>query len=238
MAWMMKKLFQLKYFFPVMTILCCAFFFRWSIQNDKQMQTPHENEMISSCSLGMKNFSTVEFANNRPLSRLKADELTIGPRSYFAFNIRPLNEANLKNAKLETYYYSNESQKERDTWSINGSRDILLGTSSLKSLRSAGIITRCRISGFSWEIYQDGQAGMVVNATNALVNIRKHEIKLSEVRIYDRKSQKFIAAHSATWKDKQKSFLIPGNYIVMTSKGYASGSGVRLDLNFFATPLS
>jgi hypothetical protein len=234
----MKRFLQKKYFVPVIVILCCAIFFRGPTQNESQMHSPPGYEMNTSYSLWMQGFTTTEFVNHRLLTRLKADELTIGPRKYFAFNIRPLNEANLKNTKLETYYYSNESEKNRDTWSINGNGDFLMGSSPQNSLSSMGIITRCRISGFSWEIYRDGQPGMVVQARDALINFRNHKIKLSEVRIYDRKSQKFIAAHSAVWNEKQKTFLIPGNYIAMTPKGYASGSGVRLDLNFVASPLS
>ncbi len=174
-------------------------------------------------------------------SLVEADEFKVRPKKLHflfnmspiinirpIFNIRPFNEAILNNAKYEVYLYPDSST---ETGLLFNEKNML--SSDLKGM---GIITRVLIENFIMDIYKDDILSLVVEADKARIHIRKKEAKLINATIKDMSSQKHITSRLIIWNEKEKVFKIPGPYIAVTPKGKATGTGIKLDLNFNATP--
>ena len=234
----MKQFFQLRNFFSVSLIILLGITILISIHHKPIARQSNIGDINTAYPIWIKGFSSREFNGNNVLKRLSADELTIGPRKYFVFNIRPLNEAVISNAKLETHYYfdGNSTGQELDRFHPGGS--LISGKGIRTSIPTKGIITRCRFKDLFWKIYRDNNLSLVIQAKGAEINFRTKQMRLSDVCIEDRKSHKCIITRSVIWNEKQKTFKIPGHYIAMTPKGRVSGRGMQLDLNFVARPLS
>ena len=234
----MKQFFQLRNFLSVSLIITLGITIFVFIHYKSIARQSIIGDINTAYPIWVKGFTTCEFNGDNVLKRLSADELTIGPRKYFVFNIRPLNEAVFSNAKIETHYYfdGNSKGQELDRLHLNGS--LISGKGIKKSIPTKGIITRCRLKDLFWKIYRDNNLSLIIQAKGAEINFRTKQMRLSDVCIEDRKSHKCIITRSVIWNEKQKTFKIPGHYIAMTPKGRVSGRGMQLDLNFVARPLS
>jgi hypothetical protein len=234
----MKQFFQLRNFFSISLIIILGITILVFIHHKPIALQSIIGDINTAYPIWIKGFTSRDFNGNNILKRLSADELKIGPRKYFVFNICPLNEAVLSNAKLETHYYfdGNSKGQELDRLHLGGS--LISGKGIKKSIPTKGIITRCRLKDLFWKIYRDNNLSLIIQAKRAEINFRTKQMRLSDVCIEDRKSHRCIITRSVIWNEKQKIFKIPGHYIAMTPKGRASGRGMQLDLNFVARPLS
>lgn len=185
--------------------------------------------------LRIKGLSHSAYFNDKLIARIEADEFKVNQRRFWVFNIRPFNEVTLTNAKLEVHFYE-EMPSEADMFSF--AKDILsLNKKGKSDLKGMGLITRGVIKNLTLEVYKAEKLSMVVRARKAYIDFRRNKTRFEMADIEDVVSKKRIKSKSGIWNNKEKVFVIPGDYVVQTPEGRASGRGIKIDLNFTVTPL-
>ena len=175
------------------------------------------------------------YEEGRLLSRVQADAFKVSPRRFWAFNIRPFNEAVLTNARVELYFY-------KDTPPGPGAslgKLLIPGNKDRKSFpKEMGLITRGVIKGLHLKIYQESKPAIIVRAGKAEIDFKKNEARLTGASLEDPASKNRIEAKSIIWDNRENVFTIPGEYVAVTSKGMKWGKGIRVDMVSSITPLN
>ncbi len=168
------------------------------------------------------------FDDDKLIIKIKADEFKVNPRKYFAFNIRPFNEATLTNARLNVHLYE-ERSSEVDPFSF-GEVIFSLNKKGAFSMKEMGLITRGVIKGLALEVYKVDKLSLVITAREVIIDFKSKEARLIMASIEDILSKKLITSRSVIWSGKEKIFKIPGAYRAVTSRGKTSGRGIKMDL--------
>ncbi|MBI5058094.1 MAG: hypothetical protein HZB61_15900 [Nitrospirae bacterium] len=168
--------------------------------------------------------------NGRLLAKIEADGFKVNPRRFYVFNVKSINEVTITNARIELYVYEKEQTPEVDLISL--SESILPHSNTGGSSKEFGRITRGMINKMSIEVYKNGKISMSARAGQGVIDFRKRVTKMKDVSIEDASTQKVIKSNAVIWDNKEKVFIIPGDYIAITPKGSAKGNGLKIDLNF------
>jgi len=234
----MRQYHLFKYSLAVVVAFVIGIIVRVPLQKREPCSFPVSDEINRPYPIWIKGLTASKFDGDKILSQVRAEEFKVNPRRYFVFNIRPFNEATFTNVRLETHYYPDLTEKTKELGLFPPAEHMIPIKVAKVPLKGEGIITRGVVTGFIWEIFKADRLCLVVKAKAAQIDFKEKEIKLINVSIEDESSQKLIMSRSAIWSEKEKSFRIPGKYLAATPKGKAVGKGIKLDLNFVASPLS
>ena len=211
-------------------------FILWGIAFNRGSFPPIEKETLSPYPIRIMGFSNSLYEDNKLVARVEAAEFKINPRKFFAFNIKPLNEATLTDVRLEIHLYKDTSSKvDLLPFGIVESLLVKKGSAGLKGM---GKVTRGVIKGLTIEIYKAERLAMIVKAEKAYMNFKNQELKIRNGSIEEVASQKVIKSKLITWDNKTKIFKVPGAYLVETPKGKATGKAIKVDLDFVVSPLA
>jgi len=168
------------------------------------------------------------------LSRVQADAFKVSPRKFWAFNIRPFNEAVLINARVELYFYKDTSP---GTGASLGKLMIPENKDRKSFPKKMGLITRGVIKGLHLKIYQESKPAIIVRAGEAYIDFKKNEARLTGASLEHPVSKSRIETESIIWDNSENCFRIPGEYVLVTPKGMKWGKGIRVDIASSITPL-
>jgi lipopolysaccharide export system protein LptC len=222
----------------ILTAIACCSLFAFHRQQQQQEQRYAAVDFDRSA-LSAEMFTLFETDGNASLSGMTGSKLEIKPRRYFVFNIKPLNEALLIDARYRTNLSSRRLAPPSKASGEGKAPIASIVTSQQRSpLLSEGLVTRCRIDGFEWDVYQDGVLAITVTARSANMNFRARTLSLTDVSIEHPATRRVISAQSAVWHEERQQFDITDEYRVTTPQGVVSGNAIQLNLDFVAHPLS
>lgn len=188
--------------------------------------------------LVIKGISYHVLEEGRRLYSLKADEFKIHPRAFGVFLFQPIKEVTLVNALIEVYLPAQGNpMQEVDLFpSLPSSSSGPAGKNL--SASGIGVITRGVFKNLHLNIYKGEELIIAVVADEAITSFTKKETVFKGVQIEHKASKKCIKTRSATWDSSDKFFKIPGEYIAVTPKGTAKGSGIKVNLDFAVAKIS
>ncbi|MBN2063036.1 MAG: hypothetical protein JW882_21715 [Deltaproteobacteria bacterium] len=194
---------------------------------------PISAEKQNSSPMVIRGFDANSYYHEKLVSRVRADELKIIPRKFYIFNIRPFNEFVLTNSRIEIYIDPDILEDNNEVTSSNNEY-LLPDLSDIFSSNSKniGIITQGIVNGLIFEIYINENLFYVVRAKEAQVDIKKKQAELVDVSIEETSARRMISANYVIWDDQEKSFIIPGEYRVVSDTLRAMGKGIKLDFKY------
>lgn len=141
------------------------------------------------------------------------------PRKFMIFNIRPFNEAILEDVQIDFYHYHQDEQ--------SGHFAEIGMTDSLQSLDSGnlGLVTRGFVKNLDIRFHDQEDLTHWLQAEKVLIDFKKRELRMSDVRICDHLENREIIARKAAWREGEKHIHIPGSFIVETPRGRQKGKG-------------
>ena len=178
------------------------------------------------------------FDGDKILATLNVDQIKVSPTNYYIFNIKSMNELTLTNVKLETHCYPEMSEKGKKTVSLSPKKNILSFSNNLIPIKKTGFITRGVIKELTWKIFNADNPCLTVKARKAYLDLEKNDLELRNVIIENSLSKKLIVSRSASWREKEKVFKIPGTYLAITPKGTSRGNRIKLFLTSALNPSS
>ena len=163
------------------------------------------------------------------LLKVRADTFTIGPRKFWAFNIRPFNEAVLTKAAIELNLPEDGESKEQLSMSSLLSpytADLLEGT------QSTGIVTRGVVEELNVTILKKNKKIFDLKAERADVDFKKNQARLKSASFEDPATNSRLTASLIVWDGQGDSFVIPGEYFFRKGRSGEIGKGRGLKLDF------
>ncbi|MDO8282991.1 MAG: hypothetical protein Q7U10_10295 [Thermodesulfovibrionia bacterium] len=177
----------------------------------------------------MKGLSYSSFDDkNNLLANLEADEFRIGQRRFWMFNIRPLKEATIDNARFKLYLDKNSSSRS-DIFSFT--EKFLSLDNGGKATGGSGLISRGVINGLSFDVFRGDTELIRVKAEKAYIDFRKKRMKLISASIDDVENKKIIKSGLVFWNDKDKSFDVPGEYSATAGSKVSAGKRLTIRLD-------
>ncbi len=184
----------------------------------------------------IKGISATTIRSGRVVSRIIAEELSVKPRRFYIFSIRPFNEISMTNAKLEYHLLEGTNSEAGDPFSLDEHLSSLKG--SAISRKGLGVITRGVIKGLVLEIMRGKVPLLSVSSAEAKIDLKKKRTELFRTCLKDLKSGKKITSNRIIWDNGEKAFKIPGRYWAESPKGKSRGKGIRVDLDFNVSRLN
>jgi hypothetical protein len=178
-----------------------------------------------------------QFDKQGLFAELRADSLLIAPRDFLAFNFNSVNELRLVNAHLEIHLHGDGPQD----FDLGALATSLLAQGKAVSAQNGpraifGVIARGVAKPVTVTLFKEGSPSIYLTAERAYIGRRK-EARFLRASLEDAARHRRITSGEIVWNAKSEAFLVPGDYVVETDSGHANGRGVRVDLNFVATPL-
>jgi hypothetical protein len=167
------------------------------------------------------------FDGDKILATLNVDQIKISHRNFYIFNI-----------KSETHCYPEMSEKGKKTVSLSPNKSILSFSNNLIPIKKTGFITRGVIKDLTWKIFNADNPCLTVKARKAYLDLEKNDLELRNVIIENALSKKLIVSRSASWREKEKVFKIPGTYLAITPEGTSRGNRIKLFLTSALNPSS
>lgn len=176
------------------------------------------------------------YNNGTLVSKMEADEFKISPRKFFIFNIKSVNEAILKNVKMDIYIKDLKLKKGKV---IETDIDLLklFFDSTTGKKTGAGLITRALIKGIDMNIYISDVLTHKLKASTAEFMLKGKKIIFYNVTLENPLSHKLIHAAKIIWDAQEKVFKISDWYEVSSLKGKTKGKSITIDLNFNIKPI-
>ncbi len=201
----------------------------WSI-NKKDEPTPpsvaqkRPEQRTSHHPFSMKGITFSSYdENSNLLVKIEADNIAIGKRKFWIFNVRPFNEVIINNARLELYLY-NDGSSVADIYSPTKN---LIG-SDMTGNKEGGVITRGVINRIRFSIFSSGRKSISVSADKAYIDFKKKKLKFLRATIKDMVQERLIKGDVVFWNDKDRTFDIPGEYVEIGHDKRSKGKGLTL----------
>ena len=163
------------------------------------------------------------------LVKVRAETLEIRPRKFWAFNIRPFNEAVLTKAAIELNLPEDEKRKEEFSMSSLLSpytADLLKGT------KSNGIVTRGVVKELNITIRKKNKKIFDLKAERADFDFKKNQTRLKTASLEDSATNGRLTTSLIVWDGQADSFVIPGEYFFRKGHSGEIGKGRGLTLGF------
>ncbi len=165
------------------------------------------------------------------LLKVRADTLEIGPRKFWAFNIRPFNEAVLTKAAIELNLPEDGKSKEKLSMSSLLSpytADLLNGA------KSTGIVTCGVVEELNVTIRKKNKKIFDLKAERADVDFKKNQARLKAASFEDPATNSRLTASLIVWDGQADSFVIPGEYFFRKGRSgeIEKGRGLTLDFDW------
>jgi hypothetical protein len=191
------------------------------------------SQEIFSYPLSIKGFSSeVKNDNGTVISKIKADTIKIKPRKFFVFRIKSLNEALLRNVKLDLFMYEK----------INGKESILTGqlfdtlNTFITEQTGLGLVSRIILENIDINIHNSDVVTLKLKAKSAKV-LKNKNIVFNNAILENSMSTTLIKTKIIIWNSQEDVCNIPNQYLAVSAKGRAKGKGIKVDLNFNIYPL-
>ncbi|NIO17189.1 MAG: hypothetical protein GTN70_09355 [Deltaproteobacteria bacterium] len=197
-------------------------------------ETGKRTRLVSPASI--KGISATTIRSGRVVSRIIADELSVKPRRFYIFNIKPFNEIGMTNAKLEYHLSEGSTPEGGDPFSLDEHISSLKGIAVSRS--GLGVITRGVIKGFVLEVMRGEVPLLSVSSEEAQIDLEKKRTELIRACLQDLKTGKKITSNRIIWDAREKVFKIPGRYLAKSPEGNSRGKGIRVDLDFTVSLLN
>jgi len=235
----MKPSFALKFSVAAVLVVAVGTVIWLSVWGDATSDRAALSEDVDTSNpLWIQGYIARRFDGDKILAMLNADQLKVSLRNYYIFNIKSVNELTLTNVKLETHCYPDMSEKYKKTVSFLPNESILSFSNNLIPIKKTGFITRGVIKEFTWKIFNADNPCLTVKARKAYLDLEKNDLELRNVIIENSLSKKLIVSRSASWREKEKVFKIPGTYLAITPEGTSRGNRIKLYLTSALNPSS
>lgn len=175
----------------------------------------------------LKGFSSTQYAEEKLLSRITAEELIATPRKFGIFKINSVYDLTLVNAQLEHHLGSGRPPAGFDPFA----EAFALAAASEK-MKQIGSILKRSIDGLELLVYRDGRPDLRVKALKTVYDAKSGRTRLEKVIIEHLPSQRKIAGHKALWNPETLSFRIEEGYLLETPQGTENGRGLGVRLDF------
>lgn len=189
------------------------------------METP------SSHPMAIKGLVFSNYEGDRLQSRVKADQLLVKPRQFSVFRIKSVNEVVLTNTFFEIYQYPAEKGSAAGEERFSLGAQLTSGVKGLAGLKGMGRVTRAVLLGMKMEVLNSGHPHLRLSAQNAEMSINKAEMQMENVLIENPVSGKRLISKVVIWDEKNRVFVVPGEYRLQTPGGISVGKNVAVDLN-------
>jgi hypothetical protein len=216
-------------------ILACAI---PAVRNAVGNTVPASSHAAARSALEITGLQYTEYDASGLSTSIRADRLTILPHRFLFFNLKSFNEAHLENADIEIHLH--------DKAPPNGDMVPLVTDMFIQEKRTSakrrpgsefGLIARSIVEGVSVKIFNAELPSIILRAKRATVDRRKHRTRFQYATLEDARSDRRITGKEIIWDDRDKAFLIPGDYIAETAAGNARAKGARVSLDYVVTPL-
>jgi hypothetical protein len=183
--------------------------------------------------LSFKGFTMVDDSLDRVI-RLEAAELTMKPKKYYIFALKPFNEIVLKNSKITV------SQKVKRSESSNSTEPNLVLFPKIEpptnpfDRNSTNVISGVNLYGFIWSIKKGEDVFFECSAKHAYLDTGKSEIDLEEFELYNYLSRKKIIAKKGRFDLKTNTVKVPTSLIKEAQGVTVEGKIICLDMNLNA----
>lgn len=179
------------------------------------------------------------YNNGILVSKMEAEEFKIRPRKFFIFNIKSVNEAILKNVKLNVYTKNKELKESKEVTDIDLLNPIFDATTGkgTGTGTGTGLITRAIIKGIDVNIFISDVLTHKLKATTADFMLKKKRIVFYNVNLENPPSHKLINAEKIIWDAQEKVFKVYSLDKASSPKEKAKVKHFKIDLNFNIEPI-
>lgn len=209
----------------------------WGKNDAKELSFDREKTVPSSAPIEIKGFSFKEYQSDRLRAKIDADVFKIDSRKFGIFSIQPVQEAVFTHPHVEVYLMGDRPPSEIVLFPFSMGEQKNTGADQRPSLfRGAGLITRVVLNRPEIQIYtkDDRFASLKIVSGRAIIRLRQKEMRFQDVFIENLVLKRSIKSPLAIWDNPKKRFHLPGEYLLKTDKGEATGKNMNLDLELRA----
>jgi len=225
----------IKVFSLFIFLIAMEIFFLSDIEKHNKLSSEGINRIKNAPSLLVQGIQFHSFNGTELTVKIKAKKIMVKPRKFFAFNFKSINDINLQDVTID-FFRQNE-----DSCNLSLNELKSMAFSSPKKKKSAsralqfgetrtGLITRGVITNFVLNVHKNGVLYRVIKASTAHVDFKKNRAKLTDGTIEDMNSKEIIRSNSIVLKGNENILSVPGQYVILSSKGITRGKGLNLKL--------